>query len=77
MNLIFTLIGISETKITNSYKNNAHPRIPGYVFEVVSTPLASKGASLFVDKLLKYNVLEKNLTWGTPSPLGWNLFCQP
>ena len=70
MNLIFTLIGISEIKLTNCYKNNAHPSIPGYVFEVVSTPLAFKGARLFVDKLLKYNVLEKKLNLRHSKPSG-------
>ena len=55
----FDVIGISETKITNSNEYNAHPNIPGYVFEHVSTPLASGGGSLFVDKSLNCNVLEK------------------
>ena len=36
----FDIIGISETKITNSNESNAHPSIPGYVFEHVPTPLA-------------------------------------
>ena len=57
----FDVIGISETKITNSNEDNAKPSIPGYVFEHVSTPLASGDAGLFVEKLLKYNVLEKKL----------------
>ena len=34
------IIGISETKITNSNESNAHPSIPGYVFQHVPTPLA-------------------------------------
>ena len=37
----FDITGISETKITNSNESNAHPCIPGYVFEYVPTPLAS------------------------------------
>ena len=36
----FDIIGISEKKITNSNESNAHPSIPGYVFEHVPTPLA-------------------------------------
>lgn len=43
------VIGITETKITNSNESNLHPSIPGYVFEYVPTPLASGGAGLFVD----------------------------
>ena len=55
----FDVIGISETKITNSNESNAHPSIQGYVFEHVPTPLASGGTALFVDQSLNYNVLEK------------------
>ena len=49
----------------------AHPSIPGYVFEHVSTPLASGDAGLFVtvEKLLKYNVLEKKLHMRQSKPL--------
>ena len=53
------VIGISETKITNADEGNAHPSIPGYVFEHMPTPLASGGTGLFVDQSVKYNVLEK------------------
>ena len=55
----FNVIGITETKITNSNENNFHPSIPGYVFEYVPTPLASGGVGLFVDQSLYYTVLEK------------------
>ena len=55
----FDIAGISETKITNSNESNAHPSIPGYVFEHVPKPLASGGTGLFVDQSLNYNVLEK------------------
>ena len=55
----FNVIGITETKITNSNENNFHPSIPGYVFEYVPTPLASGGVVLFVDQSLRYTVLEK------------------
>ena len=48
-----------KQKITNSHEDNAHPSIPGYVFEHVPTPLASGGAGHFVDNSLNYNVLEK------------------
>ena len=51
------VIDISEKK--NSNEGNAHPSIPGYVFEHMPTPLASGGTGLFVDQSVKYNVLEK------------------
>lgn len=55
----FNVIGITETKITNSNEDNFHPSIPGYVFEYVPSPLASGGVGLFVDQSLHYTVLEK------------------
>ena len=54
----FDVIGISETKITNSNEDNAHPRIPRYVFEHVPTPVASGGAGLN----------QKNRLWNNLSP---------
>ena len=53
------VIGITETKITNSNENNFHPSIPGYVFEYIPRPLASGGVRLFVDQSLYDTVLEK------------------
>ena len=32
LDFLFVVIGISETKVTNSDKNNAHPSIPGNLF---------------------------------------------
>ena len=55
----FDVIGISETKITNSNESKAHLNISGYTFEHVPTPLASGGIGLFVNQSLNYNVLEK------------------
>ena len=57
----FDVIGISETKITNSNESKAHPNISGYVFEYVPTPLASGGIGLFVNQSLNYNVLRKTV----------------
>ena len=54
----FSVIGVMETKITKSNENNFYPTIPGYCFEHAPTPLASGGAGLFIDKSLKYIVLE-------------------
>ena len=57
----FDVIGVTETKITNSNVNEAHPNIPGYCFECVPTPLASS-VGLFVHESLNYSVLEKTST---------------
>ena len=55
----FDVIGISETKITNSNSNNSIPKIPGYHFEFVPTPLASGGVGLFIKECYSYRILEK------------------
>ena len=48
----FDIIGISETKITNSNSAISVPTIPGYNFEFVSTLLASGGVALFLKRFL-------------------------
>ncbi|CAH3025303.1 unnamed protein product, partial [Porites evermanni] len=53
------LRSVTETKITNSNENTGLSNIPGYVFELVPTPLACGGVGLFVDETLSYSVLEK------------------
>ena len=58
----FNVIGVTETKITNSNENTGLSNIPGYVFEHVPTPLACGGVGLFVDETLSYSVLEKEST---------------
>ena len=58
----FNIIGVTETKITNSNENTGLSNIPGYVFEHVPTPLACGGVGLFVDETLSYSVLEKAST---------------
>ena len=55
----FDIIGISETKITNSNSAISVPTIPGYNFEFVPTPLASGGVALFIDDRHGYRILEK------------------
>ena len=55
----FNVIGVTETKITNSNVHTCNANIPGYVFECVATPLASGGVGLFIDETLSYCVLEK------------------
>ena len=48
----FDIIGISETKITNSNSTISVPTIPGYNFEFVPTLLASGGVALFLKRFL-------------------------
>ena len=55
----FNVIGVSETKITNSNFHTCYAQIPGYVFEYVPTPLASGGVGMFIDESFSYCVLEK------------------
>ena len=55
----FDVLGISETKITNSNVDISTPLISGYNFEFVPTPLASGGVALFVDEKHNYRLLEK------------------
>ena len=47
----FDVIGVTETKITNT-NDQSHHKIPGYEFEYVPTPLASGGVRLFIDEEL-------------------------
>ena len=58
LNMNFNIIGVTETKITNSNESADLPSIPGYVFEHPPTPLACGGAGLFIDKTLEYIILE-------------------
>ena len=55
----FNIIGITETKITNSNSDVVLPKIPGYNFEYVPTPLSAGGVRMFIDEPLSYVVLEK------------------
>ena len=41
LDFYFDVIGVTETKITNSNVYEFRPNIPGYCFECVRTPLAS------------------------------------
>ena len=59
----FDVIGVTETKITNSNVNEFHPNIPGYCFECVPMPLASGGVGMFIKESLNHNVLEKTSIW--------------
>lgn len=46
----FNVIGVTETKITNSNLHTCNTNIPGYVFECAPTPLVSGGVRLFIDE---------------------------
>ena len=59
LNFEFSIIGVSETKIISGKEMDFNPRIPGYVFEYVPTPLASGGVGLYINDSLKYTVIEK------------------
>ena len=59
LNFHFDVIGISETKITNSNSDVNIPKIPGYNFEFVPTPLSAGGVGMFIDESLDYKILEK------------------
>ena len=62
LDLQFNLIGVTETKITNSKENGSFSCIPGYVFDFVPTPLASGGIGLFIHESLNYTVLENKIS---------------
>ena len=56
----FNIIGITETKIKNDYANlDFNPAIPNYNLEYVPTPLSAGGVGMYIDKQLKYTVIEK------------------
>ena len=48
----FNIIGVTETKITNSNENGSFSCIPGYVVDFEPTPLASGGVGLFIHESL-------------------------
>ena len=58
LNFEFDVIGITETKITNSHSGPA-TKIPGYEFEYVPTPLSFGGVGLFIKESIKYTIIEK------------------
>jgi len=58
----FDLIGISETKITNTNEPLLNVDLNGYNFEYVPTPLASGGVCLYIKDNLNYSILEQKST---------------
>ena len=61
LNYNFDVLGISETKITNSSDHSIdfNLNMEGYSFEYVPTPLASGGVGMYINNNLRYSVLEK------------------
>jgi len=57
LNFRFNIIGVTETKITNSNSVDCCPTTPGYNFEHIPTLLASGGVGMFIDETLNYKVL--------------------
>ena len=55
----FNVIGVTETRITNSNFIDFNPNITGYNFEYVPTPLSAGGVGMYIDSDFKYEVLEK------------------
>ena len=55
----FNIIGVTETRITNSNFIDFNPNITGYNFEYVPTPLSVGGVGMYIDTDFKYEVLEK------------------
>ena len=48
LNFQFSIIGLTETRITNADPLNFECDLPGYVFEYVPTPLAAGGAGTLI-----------------------------
>ena len=59
LNFHFNIIGITETRITNSNTIDFNPNITGYNFEYVPTPLSAGGVGMYIDSDFKYEVLER------------------
>ena len=55
----FDIIGLTETRITNLNMDVGIPKMDGYNFEYVPTPLSAGGVGMFINDSLDYVVLEK------------------
>ena len=56
----FSVVGVSETKITKTSLLDFNPSIAGYEFEYVTTPLAAGGVGMYIKSDLNYTVIEKS-----------------
>ena len=59
LNYQFSVIGITETRITEAGTLNFDPSLPNYEFEFVPTPLAAGGVAIYINNDLTYTVIEK------------------
>ena len=58
VNIHFTIIGVTETRIREADSINLTLELPGYCFEFVPTPLSASGVGLFIDENVKYRIVE-------------------
>ena len=55
----FSVMGMTETRISNANSLDYNASIPGYKFEYCPTPLAAGGVGMYIDEDLNYTVIEK------------------
>lgn len=53
----FSIIALSETRITNVKEIDFNPNISGYVFEYVPMPLSAGGVGISINENLDYTVI--------------------
>ena len=59
LNYPFSIIGITETRITQETICDFNPSIPNYKFEFVPTPLAAGGVGMYINNNLNYTIIER------------------
>ena len=61
VNVHFTIIGVTDTRIRerDSVNLSLMPKLPGYRFEFIPTPLAAGGVGLFIDENVKCRIVER------------------
>ena len=70
----FSVIGIAETKLTNSDLPELLPSLPGYEIEFVPSPLSAGGVGMFISDKFKYKIIEKTSTNAFQALWGEGLF---
>ena len=53
------MVGISETRITQTEIYDFNPTLPNYTFEYVPTPLSAGGVGMYISNTLDYKIIEK------------------
>ena len=61
----FSIVGITETPITNEDLGGFNYNIPGYSFEYVPTPLSAGGVGVYIRDDYDYFVIEKGTISGS------------